>query len=525
MINQFYNTKSETTSEAIFNSEQVIAIQKINKKLPKIVKFVLADKFEDKFIISENNIWDFYYSGKREVLDFTQFSENEMIFLKFLLISYIQKNTPSSLSIRLSSFKFLINYLKENSLIFEYESLKKILTHIAQLKQHRVTYSIIKFFLKTLIIEDFPRFNIDNDYDLEFLPRPEAFNSRLFYQLYEDPIDFSLLTIIQQGFMKLNSILKSSQEKIQNQTLFNASILGLVYSTGLRPVQLSKLAVKDIVIDTYREADQFCRYSILIPYAKQERYVYEKIAVKLSEEIAEIILAYIKRFNLEPENKLFDLGDNSALFCFKVINNQLFDFSPESYKKAVLAGEMLEQKYTVSDFRHHVGYSLAMAGASAEEISYILGHSVVVTARHYIYSTPEIAQIRAHALGRNPLYKQMITMLLTGRLVYTNEWKNKKVLGNIGSTIHYDIGGCSYNEKCLFQPVRNCYGCMYFHPFIDANHTEVLNSIQNEINELIKLSDNMGASRNPLIRVHEATKFEIESVIVRCNLNRATNNE
>ncbi|MFV5442416.1 site-specific integrase [Acinetobacter oleivorans] len=524
MINQFYSTKGETTSEAIFNSEQVIAIQKINKKLPKIVKFVLADNFEDKFIISENNIWDFYYSGKREVLDFTQFPKKEMILLKFLLISYIQKNSPSSLSLRLRSFKFLIDYLKKNSLFFEYEAFKKLLTHIAALKEHRITYSNIKFFLKTLIIENFPKFDIDNDYDLEFLPRPDAFNSSLFYQLYEDPIDFSLLTIIQQGLTKLNSILNFSQEQIQNQTLINASILGLVYSTGLRPVQLSKLAVKDIIIDTYREADQFYRYSILIPYAKQERYIYEKIAVKLSEEIAQIILAYIKRFNLEPQNKLFDLGDNSALFCFKAINTQLFDFSPENYKKAVLAGEMLEQKYSVSDFRHHVGYSLAMAGASAEEISYILGHSVVVTARHYIYSTPEIAQIRAHALGQNPLYKQMITMLLTGHLVYRNEWNNKKVLGNIGSTIHYDIGGCSYNQKCLFQPVRNCYGCMYFHPFIDGDHTEVLNSIQNEINQLIKLSDNVGASRNPLIRIHEATKFEIESVIARCTLNKDAKN-
>ena len=112
----------------------------------------------------------------------------------------------------------------------------------------------------------------------------------------------------------------------------------------------------------------------------------------------------------------------------------------------------------------------------------------------------------------------MIAMLLSGRLTYKNEWKQKKVLGNIGSKIHYDIGGCAYQEKCLFQPVRNCYGCMYFHPFIDANHTAVLQSIQNEIDDLIRLSDNIGISRNPLIRIHESTKFEIESVIARCKI-------
>ncbi len=76
---------------------------------------------------------------------------------------------------------------------------------------------------------------------------------------------------------------------------------------------------------------------------------------------------------------------------------------------------MIKQKYSFSDFRHHVGYSLAMAGPSAEEIAYILGHSSVVTARHYIFFYSELAQIRAQALGKNSLYRQMIAMLMTGR--------------------------------------------------------------------------------------------------------------
>ena len=298
-----------------------------------------------------------------------------------------------------------------------------------------------------------------------------------------------------------------------------------MYVTGLRPVQLAKLSAQDIKIDTTRSVDQFHRYSVLIPYAKQARYVHERIAVKLPEEVAEIIIAYIKKFNLHPEAKLFDMGENSARFCSIAINTQLFDFAPESYRKAVTAGEMIKQKYSFSDFRHHVGYSLAMAGSSAEEIAYILGHSSLVTARYYIFSTPELAQIRAQALGRNSLYKQMIAMLLTGRLVYKNDWKQKKVLGNIGSKIHYDIGGCSYKDKCLFQPIRNCYGCMYFHPFIDGNHNNVLESIQNEINDLIRLSDGIGVSRNPLIRVHESTKFEIESVIARCAMHKEDHHE
>lgn len=66
---------------------------------------------------------------------------------------------------------------------------------------------------------------------------------------------------------------------------------------------------------------------------------------------------------------------------------------------------------------------------------------------------------------------------------------------------------------------------MYFHPFIDADHGKVLDSIQNEINLLIKLSDGISLSRNPVIRIHETTKFEIESVILRCNVSKESDRD
>lgn len=417
---------------------------------------------------------------------------------------------------------YLINELVSKKQKLNFKNIKNILESIFDKYQN---YYFIKFIAKQLFLENFYKFDEDQEYDLEFIKRPSSFNSNLYYQEYEDRIDYPLITMIQQGFTTLNHYLVSEPKSVKNHTLLYASMLGLVYISGLRPVQLAKLSVSDIKKDTTRYLDNFHRYSILIPYAKQARYVHEKIAVKLPEEVANIITAYIERYKLSPDNKLFNMGDNAAKFCQLAINTQLFDFAPETYKSAVLRGEMIQQKYSYSDFRHHVGYSLAMSGSTAEEIAYILGHSSLVTARHYIFSTPEIAQIRAQALGRNSLYKQMIAMLLTGRLVYKKNWQYKKVLGNIGAKIHHDIGGCSYQEKCMFQPVRNCYGCIYFHPFVDADHTNVLKSIQQEINDLIKLSDGIGVSRNPLIRVHESTKFEIESVIMRCKMYEEDNYE
>jgi integrase len=501
----------------IFHDADLRLIESLH--LPTTIRFHRADKFDSKFVQTSNDVWNFSYSGKKLHLNFSNFSTSEKKLAKFFLANYIQVNTPSALEAKLQAYAFAIKSLKTRNLKLDYQNAKALLVDLAKADNSTYYYSF-KYLVKLLFLENFSCFDLDHEYELEFLERPQAFNSRLYYQQYEDSIDYPLISMIQQGFNKLNQAIKDDFQGIDKQTLLYSSILGLMYVTGLRPVQLAKLSAEDIKIDTTRTIDQFHRYSLLIPYAKQARYIHEKIAIKIPEEVAEIIFAYIERFNLSPKNKLFDLGENSARFCSKAINTQLFNFAPKIYRKAVLAGEMIKQKYSFSDFRHHVGYSLAMAGSSAEEIAYILGHSSVVTARHYIFSTPELAQIRAQALGKNSLYRQMIAMLLTGRLVYKKDWHQKKVVGNIGHKIHYDIGGCSYNDKCLFQPVRNCYGCIYFHPFIDANHTNVLESIQCEINDLIKLSDGIGVSRNPLIRVHESTKFEIESVIVRCKIQK-----
>ncbi|WP_180057839.1 site-specific integrase [Acinetobacter sp. YH12035] len=504
----------------IFHNKDIVLIDSL--KIPELVRFFRADKFDSKFILTNDDFWVFNYSGGRNHLNFSKLNKYEKKLAKYFLVSYIQINTPSSLDEKLSAFNYLLRKLKEERLKISYINLKKILIQLANNQQGKYYY-YLKFLTKILFLEGLTSFNQDLEYELEFITRPSSFNSNLYYQEYVDPIDYPLVSMIQKGFNELHYTLLHNDKSISSQTLLYSSILGLVYTTGLRPVQLSKLSVEDIQRDTRRETDQFSRYSVLIPYAKQARFVHARIAVKLPEEIAEIIFKYIDRFQLIPGGRLFDLGDKADQFCSQVINTQLYEFSPLSYKEAVLKGEMIQQKYSYSDFRHHVGYSLAMAGSTAEEIAYILGHSSTVTARHYIFSTPQLAQIRAQALGSNALYKQMIAMLLTGRLVNKKDWKDKKVIGNIGNKIHFDIGGCAYKDKCLLQPVRNCYGCMYFHPFIDADHSQVLESIQEEINDVIKLSDGIGISKNPLIRIHEATKFEIESVIARCSLANKEN--
>lgn len=266
------------------------------------------------------------------------------------------------------------------------------------------------------------------------------------------------------------------------------------------------------------------RYSIVVPYAKQGRFNHAKVSIKLPEEIATVILQYIKQFELPTNNQLFDLGNYAVTYCTTAINEQLFEFSPQEYQQRVSNGELIQIKYTSSQFRHHVAYSMALSGSSAEDIAYILGHSSLVTARHYIFSSPNLAQIRAIALGRNPVYQQIIAMLMTGDIITHEQDHGKNIIGFINNKIHINIGKCSYKANCFLEPVRSCYGCVYFHPYINGNHKEVLECVQYELESIIYMSDAVYNSSNPIIAINEATKFEIQSVIKRCKLNSELKN-
>ena len=57
----------------IFYSQDLLKIDNI--KIPNIIKFYRADKFDTKFINSNNDVWEYYYSGSRVYLNFSKFNK------------------------------------------------------------------------------------------------------------------------------------------------------------------------------------------------------------------------------------------------------------------------------------------------------------------------------------------------------------------------------------------------------------------------------------------------------------------
>ncbi|WP_228129926.1 hypothetical protein [Acinetobacter higginsii] len=102
----FEKTDTKPNEFIVFFDNDINVIESL--KLPNIIKFQRADKFDSKFIQSSSDLWSFNYSGKKIQLNFSHFSKFEKKLAKFFLANYIQVNTPSSLDAKLQAFSYAI---------------------------------------------------------------------------------------------------------------------------------------------------------------------------------------------------------------------------------------------------------------------------------------------------------------------------------------------------------------------------------------------------------------------------------
>lgn len=227
---------------------------------------------------------------------------------------------------------------------------------------------------------------------------------------------------------------------------------------------------------------------------------------------------YIKRFCFNNEEQLFCTNSKALHYELnKALNDALLFIQPDETKLSAERNEIILPRYTLTDFRHNVGHSMAMSGSSAEEIAYVLGHSSTVPARHYILATPELAMVQYQALGTNPVWANMVGLMMTGYSADEDTWSGKTVSGILKGKLFVKIGGCTRKqENCHLSKVRSCYGCFYFRPFKNLTpHKQVYEILSKELFDLIDVSNNSGYERSPMIRTATDARHEVELVINR----------
>lgn len=121
--------------------------------------------------------------------------------------------------------------------------------------------------------------------------------------------------------------------------LKHTAVLALSYATGARPVQLAKLSVRDLRIDTCDTHTGLIRYSILLPYVKQRRLTTERLLLAIPPEIGALIKHYVDKAQLLSHDRMFEMGVSAPAFVSQSISQAILNFSPPEYQTAVGRGE------------------------------------------------------------------------------------------------------------------------------------------------------------------------------------------
>lgn len=540
---KIYSTESGITGGGLFKTpplhftkEQLEWIENI--QLPTRLFLISATEFDDRYLYLHDD-WRYRFSGNNVAILFStgkyfcDLSPVSLKLLKYLTIAYINEN---SASVADKFAQFVATTFKQIEVITRESLIEKMQMLVAKTERNHSDSS--QFYYTLYAIRKLDRsgfFESKGDSnELEDLllevPRPRN-NNWARYQNLDLVIPEEVCLMIENGIQHWASKLcpkidveenkknhlETAKKTIKIDTLRDCIIIGIVYYIGARPVQIGKLSGADFIVDT--ENKYGMRYSVLVPYAKKSKLTIDRVRVAIPEELGKLILLYKYLVGIGDTDPMFSIIVSSMKMVEASLKKMFFRFSPQEIQEAVKNDDYQLPVYTASLFRHNVGHSMAMSGASAPEIAYILGQSSYVVADRYIAATPEMADIREAALGRNPVFKNMLALMLTGNLVHSSEWEGRSVAGSIGGQLHYHLGGCNYEEDmCPFAQGRGCYGCLYFKPFIDGNHKKVFLSLNDEIQNVRDVADDAGVLNHPLLKELVLRKQHVNQVMARIEM-------
>ncbi|WP_324724441.1 hypothetical protein [Lelliottia sp. JS-SCA-14] len=228
--------------------------------IPQNIFLKSSSDFDDKHIHNEGDKWVFYYSGSKRYVYF-KLDELTNTLLKYFCFKYASTMFPTFLPVLSHQWTQAFSYCRENG-GFTLLILRQYIE--SDDLDVRAFYSIL-FGLKILCSEEFPGFTLEDYEDLEFIPRPNAYNWDI-YQDIDNILEPFEKSMISKGLFEMaTALVRGKSYNIRD--LKYASVLGLSYVTGARPVQLAKLAVRDLRIDTTNTDSGLIRYSILLPKA------------------------------------------------------------------------------------------------------------------------------------------------------------------------------------------------------------------------------------------------------------------
>ncbi|MCV5614265.1 hypothetical protein OFS28_23430 [Escherichia coli] len=389
---KIYSTESGITGGGFFKThplhftkEQLEWIENI--QLPKRLFLISATEFDDRYLYLHDD-WRYRFSGNNLAILFStgkyfcDLSPVSLKLLKYLTIAYINEN---SASVADKFAQFVATTFKQIEVITRESLIEKMQMLVAKTERNHSDSSQFYYTLYALRKLDRNGFfeSKDDSDELEDLllevPRPRN-NNWARYQNLDLVIPEEVCLMIENGIQRWasklcpkidveenkNIHLETVRKTIKIDTLRDCIIIGIVYYIGARPVQIGKLSGGDFIVDT--ENKYGMRYSVLVPYAKKSKLTIDRVRVAIPEELGKLILLYKYLVGIGDTDPMFSIIVSSMKMVEASLKKMLFRFSPQEIQEAVKNDDYQLPVYTASLFRHNVGHSMAMSGASAPEL-------------------------------------------------------------------------------------------------------------------------------------------------------------
>jgi len=268
-------------------------------------------------------------------------------------------------------------------------------------------------------------------------------------------------------------------------TLADWTLVWFLIATGVRPVQIARMRVSDVITTPGPEGTEI---TLAIPLAKGEnQIVRDRWKRKAPSVLAEALLRYLAL----PD--VCGRGPNAPLFLdqsakvsarieavFRVVN---------TYSER-LRGPIPVFPYR---FRYTLGTRAIALGASDHEAARLLTHRTTHCIHYYRASLPMLQRPIREALGHEMTF---LAQAFQGRLIGSLEEATRKgepgaLIRDFAHLVGQSLGACGTRAECHQNAPRACLSCRKFEPLVDAPWERflavLLDDIAEETEDRIKL--------------------------------------
>lgn len=318
------------------------------------------------------------------------------------------------------------------------------------------------------------------------------------------------LTAAEQEIVRAEMLEKRTNETITEAT--SRIYTWILFETLKRPSQVADIAHDALWTPT--PGKQSAQYFLRVPKVKYQAGEDDGLW-PITNELASAIIEYSSDgFVREAQKKTGCLLVSSVYGFRSRLGVNLNKWcrsrgiiSPRTLKPLVL---------TPYRIRHTGATQMAMLGASAEEIQYVLEHTSIYAVQIYIDSLaselcPLLDQVGRRLGGlfsnlNNFFFQGAISAERTGAPILIPSAKQPAL-----------VGGCSKTTICNRHPFFQCYnGCRYFLAWKDGDHSRSLSYLEAEL-ERLRVSEG-GNQRSKVIKDLERVYSSVLDVMARIDM-------